>query len=234
MDLPRLTLLGGFEFRASDGSVVALPGRKPMALLAYLALAPGMSHARAKLADLLWESYPEAQARGSLRQALSALRKALPTNCGDALDATAADVTLAHDCLRIDVAEFETLAVKGAAGGDRVALARAADLYRGDLLDGFGAGAPAFDDWAMVERQRQRERALGTFDALLGLEERAGNVEAAVRAALRILALDQLQESAHRALMRLYARQGRHAAALRQFAVCRDVLANELGVAPEP
>jgi predicted ATPase len=47
------------------------------------------------------------------------------------------------------------------------------------------------------------------------------------------LALDPLQEVAHRRLMRLLHHQGRRAAALAQFAICRDVLAAELGLEPE-
>src|SRR5262249_53708862 len=58
--------------------------------------------------------------------------------------------------------------------------------------------------------------------------------ERAIQTALRLLALDPLQESAHRALMRLYARQGRRASALRQYQVCVGVLQRELGVEPEP
>jgi tetratricopeptide (TPR) repeat protein len=42
-----------------------------------------------------------------------------------------------------------------------------------------------------------------------------------------------LQEAVHRALMRLYVRQGRRAAALAQYRMCREVLRRDLGVEPE-
>src|SRR6185295_6699278 len=58
--------------------------------------------------------------------------------------------------------------------------------------------------------------------------------ERAIQTALRLLSLDPLQEAAHRALMRLYARHGRRASALRQYQVCVEVLQRELGVEPEP
>src|SRR5262249_25855507 len=51
--------------------------------------------------------------------------------------------------------------------------------------------------------------------------------------AIRLIALDPLQESVHRTLMRLYARLGRRAAALRQYQLCVSVLQRELGVEPE-
>jgi len=55
----------------------------------------------------------------------------------------------------------------------------------------------------------------------------------ASQSALRLLALDPLQESVHRALMRLYDRQGRRAASLRQYQECVDLLQRELGTEPE-
>ena len=53
------------------------PSRKAQALLAYLALRPGEALCREKLMDLLWSDRGETQARTSLRQALTALRKGL-------------------------------------------------------------------------------------------------------------------------------------------------------------
>ena len=57
--------------------------------------------------------------------------------------------------------------------------------------------------------------------------------ERAIQTALRLLALDPLQEAAHRMLMRLYARHGRRASALRQYQTCVEVLKRELGAEPE-
>ncbi len=58
-------------------------------------------------------------------------------------------------------------------------------------------------------------------------------LEPAIRTALRLVALDLLQEVAHRALMRLYARAGRRGAALRQYQECVSVVQRELGAEPE-
>ena len=70
-----LTLLGGFQARLDSGAPVALPTRKAQALLAFLAMPPGLAHPRDKLASLLWGSTVETTARTSLRQTLYALRK---------------------------------------------------------------------------------------------------------------------------------------------------------------
>src|SRR2546428_13490706 len=75
----RLVLLGGFHARQPSGDTLSLPTKKARALLAYLALRPGQSHPRDKLATLLWGDSADPQARTSLRQALAALRRALAT-----------------------------------------------------------------------------------------------------------------------------------------------------------
>jgi DNA-binding SARP family transcriptional activator len=49
----------------------------------------------------------------------------------------------------------------------------------------------------------------------------------------RLVAGDRLREAAYRALMRLQARKGDRAEALKLYAACRDALQRELGVAPD-
>ena len=73
----RVMLLGGFEARLASGATLSLPTKKAQALLAYLGLRPGQSYPRDKLAALLWGEKSDGQARGGLRHALVALRRAL-------------------------------------------------------------------------------------------------------------------------------------------------------------
>src|SRR4051794_27511736 len=228
----RLQLLGGFELRPVSGEPIPLFAKKPALLLAYLALRPpGQPQGRDKLAGLLWGDSGDAQARHSLRQALAVLRRALGPH-GDGLVLAPQGETLAPapDGLATDVAELE----RCLACGTRDALERAVALYGGDLLDGFRAPRePLLEEWLVGERQRLREAALSAMAALLPELEAAGPPEAGVRLGLRILALDPLQEAAHRALMRLHARQGRRGAALARYQGLREALARELGAAPE-
>ena len=71
-----LGLLGSFRLETSTGVPVLLPTKRAKALLAYLALHPEKPQARSKLAGLLWEDSSDDKALESLRQTLSALRKA--------------------------------------------------------------------------------------------------------------------------------------------------------------
>src|SRR5262245_1032210 len=228
MGLARLRLLGGVELRHGLGQLVPIPRKKVQALLAYLACHAGRSHPRDKLATLLWPDIDDQQARANLRKTLFVLRRALsaaPLSLLIREEAVALDVTE----LDVDVLAFEALA----RNADPEALQRAVELYRGDLLEGLGVTETPFEEWLVAERERLRELALEALARLLGHQTKLEEPAAAVETALRLLALDPLQEAAHRALMRLYVRDGRRDAALRQYQSCVDTLRRELSVEPE-
>jgi DNA-binding SARP family transcriptional activator len=138
-------------------------------------------------------------------------------------------IALDPAAVEVDVVRFEALAQ--AAHEDD--LAQAAELYQGDFLEGFVLREPAFEEWLVGERERLREIALATLRRLLDEHMRLGATELATRTALRLVGLDAAQEIAHRALMRLYAQQGRRATALRQYQACVGILRRELGTEPE-
>ena len=226
-----MRLLGGFEARVASGAPLSLPTRKAQALLAYLGTRPGQVHPRDKLAALLWGETRDHQARDSLRHAVAALRKALAHGNAPSpiLRVHGQTLALEPDAVEVDVATFEGRVAQGTPP----ALEDAADLYRGDLLLGFGLSEPLFDDWLVAERERLREMAIEVLARLLGHQSRTGGTERAIRTAVRLLALDPLQEAVHRTLMQLYVRQGRRAAALKQYQLCVDGLQRELGTEPE-
>src|SRR5262245_5590261 len=223
-----LRLLGGFELKTSAGVTVPVARKKGQALLAYLACHPGHSHPRDKLTALFWPEIDDSQARANLRKALFVLRPALSSTRSSL---RVEEDAVALDCaeLMVDVLAFERLARQGTPA----ALQQAAELYRGDLLEGLVVATPSFDEWLTTERERLREVALAALARLLGHQTKAGEPEAAVATAQRLLALDPLQEAVHRTLMRAYARQGRRDAALRQYQTCVDILRRELHVEPE-
>jgi len=225
----KIQLFGGFAARLESGAAVALKGRKTQALLACLALEPGAPHSRERLTGLLWGDRGEDQARGSLRQALAELRRALGEANADLLVATRDTVALDGTAVTSDAADL----VRLAAAGTAEAAARAAELYRGDLLDGVEIADAAFQDWLTVERARLRDLAQRAMTSLLKHHSASGDAESAVATARRLLALDPLDETAHQALMRLYADAGDRGMAIRQFETCRDALMTELGLEPE-
>jgi DNA-binding SARP family transcriptional activator len=225
----RLTLLGGFQARNEAGELLSVPSRKAQAMLAYLALPLGRAHPRDKLAALLWGGIREESARASLRQALFVIRKTLQAADAEALDQHAEMLRLEPARVDVDVAAFERSAATGTPEG----LARAAALYQGDLLAGLTLDEAPFEEWLLSERERLRELALEVLARLLAQQRKAGALESAVQTALKLLALDPLQEVVHRALMGLYTETGRREAALRQYQHCVRVLQRELGIEPE-
>jgi len=223
-----LTLFGGFQGRLGAAAPLTLPTRKSQALLAFLALPPGRSHPRAKLASLLWGGMREPQARSGLRQSLFTLRKAVDVE-PPALLIDGQTVALNPSSVDVDVVEFE----RQVGEGTLAALERAAALYRGELLEGLALQEAPFEEWILAERERLRELALEALAKLLRHQRATGATEAALLTALRLLALDPLQEPVHRAVMRLYVELGRRASALRQYQICIGALQRELGVEPE-
>ncbi|MGH6893671.1 MAG: FlgO family outer membrane protein, partial [Dongiaceae bacterium] len=199
-------------------------------MLAYLALQSGHSQSREKLAALLWGGNGELQARTNLRQALSVIRKAMPSSNGGRLLTEGDSVSLNLDDLDFDVAEFEELA----AGAAPEHLERAIALYRGDLLDGFSLREEPFEEWLRVERERLRGIAIAALEKLVAHYSCAGEFRRCAQTATRLLALDPLREDIHRALMRAYAAQDRFSLALKQYETCRDALLREIGQQPEP
>jgi len=222
----RIDLLGGFAVRDEVGREVAIASRKAQALLAFLALAPGKPQPREKLMGLLWSDRAEPQARSSLRQALSELRKALPETDPPLLSAQRDSVWLNPESVQVDAVTLGRLI----AAGDAKDLAHAVELYRGDFLDGLDVRDEAFEDWRRGRRQVLRAQAIQALASLVELQDGAQ----AIATALRLLALDPLNEAAHRTLMRLYAASGERTMALKQYQACREILAAELELSPEP
>ncbi|HZF36719.1 MAG TPA: BTAD domain-containing putative transcriptional regulator, partial [Candidatus Angelobacter sp.] len=205
-------------------------GRKAQLLLAFLALRAGEAQTREKVIGVLWSDRGETQARGSLRQELTVLRKTL---CGVAPAPIVIEgerLSLAAAAVAVDVHRFEEL-IQSDATAD---LERAVALYKGPFLDGLAVRDSACEEWLLHERERLRLLMLGVLDRLLARQIKAGGLAPAAATAEAILAQDPLREDVHRTLMQLHAAQGRHGLALKQYRLCRESLAAELGVEPEP
>jgi TolB-like protein/DNA-binding SARP family transcriptional activator/Flp pilus assembly protein TadD len=224
-----LRCLGGFEARVACGSPVDFPTRRARALLAYLARHSGRRAPRDRLGALLWGRCGDERARINLRQTLMLVRKALPHAAGPCVISDGDALYLDPDHVKVDVAEFDELCRESSVE----ALEQAAALYQGEFLEGFALNEELYEEWLRAERASLQERAIEALTSLLRWYLDAGYAEGGIRVARRILSLDPLRETAHRALMRLYADTGDRALALKQYQSCCDVLNAELGVQPE-
>lgn len=220
----RLQLLGEFCLRSSDGSPIAVASKKNRALLAILALSPGLHATRERLAGLLWGDTGGEQARSSLRQSLAILRKELSAAGPQMLDINDDMAALRPDAIAIDALEV----LNGTKLGSFAPLRAAALLCRGELLADLALREEAFEEWISAERLRLNSAAIRLFDRLVPLETGHAQIEASQR----LLALDPLRESSHRQLMKAYAGQGERGLALKQFDLCKKLLSDELGIEP--
>jgi TolB-like protein len=132
----RLSIFGRFQAADALGNEIPIKSKKARALLAYLALPPGKERSREEVMALLWSERGDEQARSSLRQALSGLRKEL----GEIADGT---FKVTDEWLALDP---ELVVVEPASPSD-------------ELLAGLHINDPAFDEWLRDERLRHEDVA---------------------------------------------------------------------------
>lgn len=227
-------LLGRMElWRGRDR--VLLEGRRVQELLAFLLLHRGQPVPREVLADVIMgEGEPE-QARKGLRQALWKLQSGTELPDGPVLSADGDFVAVElGGRLNVDVAEFEAAllaasGLRGAEMGDALAerLRVAADLYRGDYLDGW------YLDWSLLERERLIGLHLAMLNKLSAWCAAHGRYAEGMAYGYRALEHDPAHERSHRHLMRLHYLDGDRCAAIRQYQHCVAALRDELGVGPD-
>lgn len=214
--LRRITLFGSLDV-SENARPIALSGSRVVSLFAYLVLHPHVRHPREKLAELLSPDAPFDRVRRNFSDALYHLRQTLGA---DWIDADAERVGLGNSALTVDVWEFERLA----AGDDRASLARAAALYRGDLLP------EIYDDWILVPRLTLQEKYLSVLETLTQLLQAQNDLPRALSYARQLIAADPLRETSHQLYLRLLGRSGRRSQAVVHFEYVRQLFQTELGV----
>jgi ABC-type oligopeptide transport system substrate-binding subunit/DNA-binding SARP family transcriptional activator len=241
----QIHLLGTFQAALNDQSIAGFDSNKVRALLAYLAVEADRPHARDELIGLLWPDQPDTAARASLRQALANLRQII----GDRISATPFIATTSDSIqfqrteqCAIDVVVFNELSAECRAHTHRrietcrscaQRLQQAIELYRGDFLAQFvQSGSEAFEEWALIKRERLHREVLDALYHLTQHFEWRGDYILTLHYARRQLELDPWREEAHRQAMRALALTEQRSAALAQYEACRRVLAQELGAEP--
>lgn len=240
MAVLHVELFGRPRFTDDDRGVDLKLTHTIQALLAYLLVERNRAHSREVLASVFWSDNRQERAQASLNTALWRLRCAIeshsPPDCPFLLLNQQGEIAFnLNSSYWLDIEAFEELSSRipgppepTISPGSIHKVEQAVQLYRGCLLEGF------FDDWVLRERERLRSRYLACLAYLLFAHEKSGNYEASLVYGKRILAEEPLSEETHRAVMRLHARMGQRALAMRQYEACRDILLVELGIAPMP
>ncbi len=230
-----IRLLGGVQVTDNDRVISDFVSNKARALVAYLFVTE-REWPRPVLADLLWGDMPDARASANLRVTLSNLRRLLGTH----LEINRESVGIKKHCaFQLDVKRLQSRLAglqDNRLEGVVELVEEAVDLYQGEFLEGLhiAGGAPAFEEWALLQRENLHQLVLGALYRLSTYHAASGNYQRAIEFTSHLLALQPWQERAHRQMMLLQALAGNRTAALAQYETCRRILAKELNAKPLP
>jgi predicted ATPase/DNA-binding SARP family transcriptional activator len=219
-----INTFNGLTIKINGYLLTNLGSRKAEAILLYLA-AGKQSYNRSTLATLLWPESAEDMALTSLRVALSKLRRHL----NDYLE-------ISRDTVRMKpgaevYVDFLNLETKLAIGQVEQAL----QIYRGDFLQGFHIkDSLDFENWQRAQQERIHGLVIEALHTAVDGAIANRDYHRGQAFVWRLLALDPLDELAHRKCMLLFAQDGDRTRALDQYKQCQAALQAELGVEPSP
>ncbi len=227
----QISLLGPVLAQRDD-AVLTLGSRLQRAVLAMLALQPGVQVPTARLAEGLWGDEPPASAAVTLRAYVSRLRSALG---GEALPRVPGGYLLAVPADAVDVTRVAAT-ISRAGGciaedpvGALALLDGALACWRGEPLADLGAVPFAAAAVPVMTAHREHAAHL-RVRALLAV----GEVAAAVEAVAPLRQAHPVDEDLVRLQMIALYRAGRQADALDAYDVLRHRLADDLGADPGP
>ena len=226
--LPRIYLVGTMRAITPGGADLLPRGRKTRGLLAYLCLAQGAPVPRSRFMGLLWHRSTDAQARASLRHALSELNSAVNHQVPGLIE-------IGRDSVRFDVRGcwVDALAILEASSEAASDASNLIEPCSERLLEDLDGMTPAFDHWLAGERTRFADRVRENFEAELDrLIEQNAKPEVRAATARRLINVEPTHESAVRSLMKAFAEMGDRAQAIREFERCRQALVDGPDLSP--
>jgi DNA-binding SARP family transcriptional activator/TolB-like protein len=225
--LIRIHILGTMRATGWTGHNLLPRGRKARALLGYLCLHPGEAVSRHRLAAMLWDRVPDAQAATSCRQALRELTRAMGPLARELIRGERTTISLDPAACWIDA--LDALATGWPFSSDAEADLTAP--YPGELLEGMDGISVSFDHWLLMERTRFTGQLRDRLEAdLRAASDGAAQGRAAM--ARRLIAFDPTHEGASRVLMRALVEMGERAQAVREYERCREAVRSALDIEP--
>ncbi len=239
MDGLRIKTLGSIQVHLNS-EAIKFSRHKSLALLIYLAVT-GELKSREGLATMFWPENTQARAFANLRQAIWEIKSSLGDNW---LDTSRHSLQLtSKENIWLDISEFNNLLMlekthshpRGRICDQCVKnFKRAAELFNGEFLTGFSLrDSPEFDDWQYFQANEINRKIVRAYKQLVDWYSEKEEYEPAIGYAQRWLRMDELNENAHRGLMRLYHANGQRNAAIRQYHSCSALLEQQLNITPE-
>lgn len=215
--------------------------QKSLAVLKVLVAHRGRPLHREWLVDYLWPEADPTLGSNNLRVVLHDLRRALEPSLKkgepSSFILTQGDLLYLDPSDRcwVDVEEFDrlirkfdTLLNQGRVDDALTVGREAVTLPTGDYMED-----EPYLDWCIAERERLREVRINLLQRMAAVHAERNQLDEAIAICRQALAADALREDLHARLIELLGRAGRREEALRQYEICRNVLQQELGVAPD-
>ncbi|MEX0720934.1 MAG: AAA family ATPase [Balneolaceae bacterium] len=228
-----LHLFGRFQILINDQLLpeTEIKGRKARTLLKLISHQRNLQMVRDHATDILWSELDADAANAQLYKALHHIRKAFSNHNKEAADW----IEITDNLIKItppgglvtDVQQFEKAARSGLKDQDVVNLENAVSIYSGDFLP-----VERYAQWASHPREHYRQLYLDVLTALAFQYEERGELSEAAEKLREALEKEPTLETAHRALMRIFARKRQETRAFHQYDICREILGEELGMSP--
>ena len=214
----KLQLIDGLRASVA-GRALTISSAPARLALGYLALSPGKSESRAKLAAMIWEESDDYRARRNLRQLLYGLRADLGRDW-DGLETDRSRVTLRPDAVQTDCEEILDALRTGQVPD---AIVNKPEIHM-RLLSALPEQGELFASWLHLSRKEFENQLNSALEKILA----AGNPQNAEAASRALLSLDASNENAARSLIRLYYVGGDTGRALGRL--CRTVATPRRGL----
>jgi DNA-binding SARP family transcriptional activator/tetratricopeptide (TPR) repeat protein len=228
-------LLGPLVVRQGGVPVAILPA-KLRVLLATLLLNANQPVSLDELAEAMWGSAPPRSSRGTLRNHVKSLRKALPEPLSSRIRTQPGGYLFRVQAGELDIDRFYELLSSAKADTVNGAFERAADqlcrclaLWRGEPL----ADVPS-DVLTLRELPRLTEMRLQALAARIDADLQLGKHSDVIGELRKLTVVHPLRERFHALLMLALYRDGQQAAALAAYQNARRVLVDELAAEPGP
>ena|SRR5688572_14882706 len=232
-----ITLFGSVTVRGRDGRSADIQTRRGGELFAFLVLEDGRTFNRSQLAEQFWSHLPEERSKRALNTELWRLIRSLRAIGMDTDRALPRDASglryVAQPGTSVDAhilrAAMHVVRTTDPAAADQPAVATveaAVAAYRGDLLE------TVYSDWCLLWRENLRAQHIEALEFLLAVAMARHDWSSGLRHCRVLLALDPLMEHVHRAAMRCHFHNGDRPLAMRQYAICEQLLREELNVEP--
>lgn len=220
-----LQLFGTLALRDDTRLVpLAAQQKRPLGLLAILALGGRQGVSRHRIEAYLWPESPAPRARHALDQAVYAIRR---TTGRDVIAATGQALRLDPEFVRADVWEFDD-AIRARQWAAAVA------LYKGTLLDGYHFGnSRELESWIDVQRARVLLEYQTAIEFLADRSAKAGDHSQDVAWRRRLASADPLSPGSTKKLMLALAMAGDRAGAVKQARQYQKLVRQELEMEPD-